>query len=174
MLQIIGATILWVLVALLIFVVAIVMAEVTKLAFKGRLVRHPNLSKDTPLFGEPYHLDGAGDPSDDIKVMNEEEIEQAVRTKGLTAPRVTPADIDGLIKGKTFTILPSGKCMICEITLYNGFTVVGKASVVSPENFDEEIGKSISFEDARNQIWQLAGYHRQCELYVESTPLRGD
>jgi hypothetical protein len=48
--------------------------------------------------------------------------------------------------------------MICEITLQNGYTVRGEAACVSPENFDQEIGESVSFKDARNKIWQLEGY----------------
>lgn len=90
--------------------------------------------------------------------MTEEEIENAIQTKGLTAPRLTPGDIDAKIKGVTHTNLPSGKCTICEITLQNGFTVRGESACVSPENFDQEIGNRISFEKARDKIWQLEGY----------------
>lgn len=89
---------------------------------------------------------------------NEQEIEQAIKDKGLNAPRLTPDDIDAKIMGKTFTKLPSGKVMICEITLENGFTVRGEAATVSKENFNAEIGQKISFENARNKIWELEGY----------------
>jgi len=89
---------------------------------------------------------------------SEIEIEQEIQDKGLNAPRLTPDAIDAKIKSKTFTKLPSGKCMICEITLQNGYTVRGEAATVSPENFDQEIGEKISFEDARDKIWQLEGY----------------
>lgn len=91
-------------------------------------------------------------------MSTEEKIEQKIQDKGLTAPRLTPADIDAKIKGKTFTKLPSGKCMICEITLQNGYTVRGEAACVSPKNFDQEIGESISFKNAREKVWQLEGY----------------
>jgi len=90
--------------------------------------------------------------------MSEEVIEKKIKDKGLTAPRLTSEDIDAKIKGTTFTKLPSGKCMICELTLKNGFTVRGKASCVSPENFDQEIGEMISLAAAREKIWQLEGY----------------
>jgi len=86
----------------------------------------------------------------------EEAIEQRLRSK--TAPRLTPHDINKVIVGKTFTILPSGKCTVCELTLENGFTIRGESSCVSKENFDIKIGEDISFENARNKIWELEGY----------------
>jgi hypothetical protein len=90
--------------------------------------------------------------------MSEESIEQEIQAKGLNAPRLTPAKVDAVIAEETYTVLPSGRTMICELTLKNGFTVRGEASVVSKENFDEELGRKISREDARNKIWQLEAY----------------
>lgn len=90
--------------------------------------------------------------------MNEKQIDNLIVKKGLTAPRLTPEYIDSRIVGKTFTKLPSGKCMICEITLKNGFTVRGESSCVSKENFDNEVGELVSFKNARDKIWQLEGY----------------
>ena len=91
-------------------------------------------------------------------MSTEKEIEKEIKGKGLNAPRLNPEHIDSVIKSKTFTNLPSGKCMICEITLKNGYTVRGEAACVSPENFNQEIGEKISFENARDKIWQLEGY----------------
>lgn len=88
----------------------------------------------------------------------EQEIEKEIQDKGLNAPRLKPEDIDAKIIGKTFTKLPSGKCMICEITLANGFTVRGESACVSVANFDQEIGEKISYEDARKKVWGLEGY----------------
>lgn len=90
--------------------------------------------------------------------MNEDELEKEIQEKGLNAPRLTPEDIDSKIKSKTFTNLPSGKCVVCEITLQNGFTVRGESACVSPKNFDQEIGNKIAFQNARDKIWQLEGY----------------
>ena len=90
--------------------------------------------------------------------MSEETIEKELQEKGLDAPRLCPADIDAVIREATYTPLPSGKCLICEITLRNGFTVRGESACVSPANFDLEIGKKISYEDARKKIWGFEGY----------------
>jgi hypothetical protein len=91
-------------------------------------------------------------------MSTEKEIAQEIQDKGLTAPRLTPEHIDALIRNVTYTVLPSGKCTVCEITLKNGFTLIGGSAVVSKENFDEEIGNKIAFEHARDKIWQLEGY----------------
>ena len=89
---------------------------------------------------------------------NEQIIEQEIQDKGLNAPRLTPELIDEAIVSHTFTMLPSGKTMVCEITLKNGFTVRGASSVVSPKNFDKELGEKISYADARDKVWQLEAY----------------
>lgn len=100
-------------------------------------------------------------------MYSEEELEQEINDKGLNAPRLSPKHIDSVIISETYTILPSGKCMICELTLKNGFTVRGEASCVSKANFNEEIGKKISKENAREKIWQLEGYLLQ-EKYPQT------
>jgi len=100
-----------------------------------------------------------GETKEKTTMKNEQSTEQMIQDKGLTAPRLRPEDIvDAKIIGSTFTKLPSGKCMICEITLANGFTVRGEAACVSPENFDEEIGRKVSLENAVDKIWPLEGY----------------
>ncbi len=96
---------------------------------------------------------------------DEQKIEQEIKDKGLNAPRLTPADIDAVIVDETYTVLPSGKCMVCELTLKNGFTVRGESACVSKENFNEELGRKISRENARDKIWQLEGYLLQERLH---------
>lgn len=98
--------------------------------------------------------------------MNDITTEQAIQAAGATvAPRLTPDDIDAVIVSETYTTLPSGKVMVCDLTLRNGFTVRGEASVVSKANFNEEIGRQISRDNARNKVWELEGYRLQENLY---------
>lgn len=101
--------------------------------------------------------------------IDEQQLEKELQEKGLNAPRLTPSDIDVVIASETYTMLPSGKCMVCELTLKNGFTVRGESSCVSKENFDLEIGKKISREDARNKIWGFEAYLLQQLLYTKET-----
>ena len=76
----------------------------------------------------------------------------------LTEEMMAPGHVDAVIREVTYTPLPSGKCMICEITLRNGYTVRGESACVSPANFDVNIGRKISFKNAREKIWGLEAY----------------
>ena len=96
--------------------------------------------------------------------MTDESIEQEIQAKGKTAARVTPADIEAEIVGETYTVLPSGRVTVCELTLKNGFTVRGESAVVHIENFNIEIGRKISRENASKQIWQLLGFRLRDQL----------
>jgi hypothetical protein len=115
-------------------------------------------------------------------------IEQEIKAKGLTAPRVTPADLEANIAYRHFFTaeqavfgkaawaawaadadLPVGRVVwggstglnlltFCVLVLKNGFTVTGESACASPENFDAEIGKKIALENAKQKIWPLMGY----------------
>ena len=104
--------------------------------------------------------------------LTEEEIEKEIQEKELTAPRITPDHIDSLIVSQNFTILPSGKTGITELILKNGFSVTGETSTVSKENFDIELGKKISFDKARNKIWELEGYLLQEKIYWQQCAIQ--
>ena len=97
--------------------------------------------------------------------MSEQEIENEIQEKGLSAPRLTPESIDAVIVDESYTVLPSGKVMVCELTLANGFTVRGEAATVSKENFNEEIGRKISRANARDKVWEVEGYLLQQKLH---------
>lgn len=91
-------------------------------------------------------------------MSDEQAIEKEIQAKCLNAPRLRPEDIDATIVSETYTTLPSGKAMVCELILRNGFSVRGESACVSKENFNEEIGRKIAFDDARNKVWLLEGY----------------
>jgi hypothetical protein len=88
----------------------------------------------------------------------EKDIEQDIRDRGLTAPRITPADLDAKIAGEQYHVFPGTTLTVCCLTLANGFTVTGQSAAASPKNFDEEIGRKIARADAREKVWQLEGY----------------
>jgi len=116
-------------------------------------------------------------------------IEREIVAKGLTAPRVTPADIaeniaveayftaaDG-VRGatpgglRTYVPDPSHKLLtFCVLTLRNGFTVTGESACASPENFDPEIGKRIARENAVQKVWPLMGYALKEQLFQRQQP----
>lgn len=103
-------------------------------------------------------------------------IEQEIKAKGLTAPRVTPNDLAANIasahyftatealvgqdRGPEWQATPKELDLLtfCVLVLRNGFTVTGESACASPENFDAEIGRKIAFENAKQKIWPLMGY----------------
>lgn len=95
---------------------------------------------------------------------SEAAIEAEIRTKGLNAPRVTPADIDAAIVGEAYYVFPGTTLTICALTLRNGFQVTGESASASPENFDAAIGRRIARDNARGKIWALEGYLLRSKL----------
>lgn len=91
-------------------------------------------------------------------MKDEQAIEAEIQSKGLNAPRLTPADIDNAIGGADYHVFPGTTLTVCALRLKNGFVVTGESAAASPENFDRAIGEKIAFENARNKIWALEGY----------------
>ena len=90
--------------------------------------------------------------------MNEKELEQEIQSKNLNAPRLTPEHINSVITDEAYYVFTGTQLTVCCLTLKNGFTVTGSSACASPSNFDEEIGRKLARDDARNKIWQLEGY----------------
>lgn len=91
-------------------------------------------------------------------MLDEQTIEQEIQDKGLTAPRLTPDSIDAVILYEEYFRVTNTTCTICSLVLRNGYVVVGKSAAASIANFDEELGRKIARDDAREQIWALEGY----------------
>lgn len=80
------------------------------------------------------------------------------------APRVTMDMVNAQIVGETYTVLPSGRVTVCELTLKNGFTVRGESAVVFIENNVPQTGREIARKNAVDQIWPLLGFRLRDEL----------
>ena len=102
------------------------------------------------------------------KQIDDQKLEYEIQNKGLNAPRLTPAHIDSVIKEIKYYVVPDTTTTICSLVLSNGFVVNGESAAVSKENFDEEIGKKVAYENAREQIWKLEGYLLKQKLYEAS------
>lgn len=76
--------------------------------------------------------------------------------------------LDSIITEVTYTPMPSGKALVCEITLQNGFTVHGISATVDKSKFNIDTSKSISYAKARKKIWELEAYLVQEQQYKES------
>lgn len=112
-------------------------------------------------------------------------VEKEILAKGLTAPRITPADIEANIASEHyFTAMdgvigragspgivagtpvnsPLDLLTFCVLVLRNGFTVTGESACASPENFDAELGRKIARRNATAKIWPLMGYELRTKL----------
>lgn len=103
--------------------------------------------------------------------MSETAIEKEIQEKGLTAPRITPADIDARMSQVTYWVqcIPKTTTTVAVSFDENGFSIATKISAcASPENFDEEIGKKIALEGCealtREELWRLEGYKLKRDL----------
>ena len=123
--------------------------------------------------------------------MNNQSIEQEIQAKGLTAPRITPADIEANIKSEHYFTARDGRrgaitdgtyvgrerpqfgeadlaaldlLTFCVLALHNGFTVTGESACASPENLDAELGRKIARQNAVQKIWPLMGYELRSKL----------
>lgn len=98
-------------------------------------------------------------------MSTDEQIEQEIQEKGLTASRITPEHIDSVIASMVSHVFPGSQLTVVVLTLVNGFTVTGESACASPENFDAEIGMKIALSNAKNKIWALEGYLLKQRLY---------
>ena len=123
--------------------------------------------------------------------MNDNSTEKEIQSKGKTAARVTPADIEANIASEHYFTARDGRrgaladgtyvgrekpqmddadlaslglLTFCVLVLRNGFTVTGESACASPENFDAEIGRKIARQNAVNNIWPLMGYELRTKL----------
>jgi hypothetical protein len=97
--------------------------------------------------------------------ISEQVIEQQIQAKGLTAPRLTPENIDAVILGEAYHVFPDSTLTVCCLYLANGYTVTGESAAASKENFDRGIGRKIARANARDKIWALEGYLLRQRLF---------
>ena len=114
--------------------------------------------------------------------MNNQTIEQKIQAKGLTAPRITPQDIEANITSEHYFTAADGVrgtlsdpivdlstplelLTFCVLVLRNGFTVTGESACASPENFDAELGRKIARQNAVAKLWPLMGYELKERLH---------
>lgn len=114
-------------------------------------------------------------------MSTDQAIEQEIQAKGLTAPRITPADIEAEIASEDYFTAAEGVCFethgdptaqgslslltFCVLVLKNGFTVTGESACASPENFNRELGQKIARQNAVAKIWPLLGFRLRDRLH---------
>ena len=84
------------------------------------------------------------------------EITESQSAANATAPRVTLDSMKEKIVKQVY--LTHEHLTICILEMQNGFFVAGEAAPASLANFDAELGRQFSFENAIRQLWKLEGY----------------
>lgn len=59
---------------------------------------------------------------------------------------------------ETWTETLGGKTTVVRAVLRNGFEIVESSSCVSPEKYDEAMGREICLEKIRDKVWELLGF----------------
>jgi len=72
--------------------------------------------------------------------------------------KVTQQNVMDEVQKSTYTILPDGITTICQITMKNGYTVIGKSACADPAEFNAAEGEKWAWQDALRQVWPLLGY----------------
>lgn len=102
------------------------------------------------------------------QAANDSALEREIQSKGLTAPRVTPSDIEAVIVSTRIVkhVADSGQVLRWAVlTCRNGFAVAGKPScAASPENDNEDLGERLAIQNARDELWPLLGYELKSKL----------
>lgn len=98
-------------------------------------------------------------------------LEAQLQALGLNAPRVTPAMIDAMIEQVVYYELTETHT-VCKLVMLGGrFHVTGESSTVSKENFDPKIAEEVSYRNARNKVWPVAGAILANDLHNFRMPL---
>jgi Phage protein (N4 Gp49/phage Sf6 gene 66) family len=105
-----------------------------------------------------------------MSTKDEAALQNELVNKGLTAARITPADVDRCITAAQYWCPEGTTTTVACLTLRNGFTVIGESACASPENFDADIGQRLAYDNARNKIWALEGYLLRERLHAVLTP----
>jgi hypothetical protein len=113
-------------------------------------------------------------------MSNDQQIESAILSAGLMAPRIKPEDLTANIVDTEFVMHVSKGGQVLRwavLTTRSGYAVVGKPSVaVSPANDNEQIGRQVAYDNSRNELWPLMGYElkERLSLAVKLPPITGD
>lgn len=82
------------------------------------------------------------------------EVNTELRT---SKPSISQEMVDNFIL-ETWTQTAGEKTTIVRAMLRNGFELVEASSCVSPENYDEKLGREICMKKIKDRVWMLLGF----------------
>ena len=72
-------------------------------------------------------------------------------------PSICQEMVDNFIS-EVHTKTMGDKCTIVRAVLRNGFEIVKSSACVSPENYDEALGREICLKKIKGKVWELLGF----------------
>ena len=72
-------------------------------------------------------------------------------------PSISAQMVESFVR-ETWTETLGDKTTVVRAVLRNGFEIVESSSCVSPENYDEAVGRDICLERIRDKVWELLGF----------------
>lgn len=86
------------------------------------------------------------------------------------APRITQEHVQRCIVRSQYHHFPGTTVTVCALHLSNGFVVTGESACAHPDNFNEEVGRRLAYDNAVEKIWALEGYLLRERLSVGAFP----
>lgn len=72
--------------------------------------------------------------------------------------KLTMGDILDTVVKADYWRLGETTTTVCQLTLKNGFTVLGQSACIDPLNFNKTIGEKVAWDNAVDKVWELEGY----------------
>lgn len=90
-----------------------------------------------------------------MKIITNEKLDELLAAS--PAERVTPEYMKSRVSSMDFTRI--GETIThCRIVLDNGFSITGESACVNIENYNQQIGEKIAYDNAFRQLWPLFGF----------------
>lgn len=86
--------------------------------------------------------------------------------------RPTLAMAEAAILSTTYTRLPSGVAIVCEITMWNLHRCHGIANVVDMENYDEARGQKAAYDLALPKVFEVLSFDLHNKMIDQQIPNR--
>jgi hypothetical protein len=75
------------------------------------------------------------------------------------AERITKEYMDSRIRATSFLRMPMTPTVtVATIELDNGYSVRGESACVNIENYNQEIGEKVAYDNAYSKLWSVFGF----------------
>lgn len=101
------------------------------------------------------------------ELINDAEL--ATKLENSPAERVTKEGIESRIVSTTFHRIGE-TVTLAHVTLDNGYSVRGESACVNPENYNQQIGQRVAYDDAFKKLWPLFGFALAERNFQKSGP----